>query len=345
LIEVSVRSFRHSLRPVLTLILLGFSYDPAFAQTVEAVGTRALGMGGAFVAVADDSSASWWNPAGLAAGPFLDVAIARNGVAIDGTLPASRTGTWSFTLGTPPFGVSYYRLRITDIAPLDPTAQGRAGREDREAGAAVRSLSLSQFGATVLHTVLTGVHIGSTVKYVRGTARASAVPGPDAVRLDIPELLDLGDDLEGGEGYGTVDLDIGALAVVGALRAGVVVRNLREPSFDGITVPRQVRIGGAFDGEATGMLPLMVSLDADLRGYDAGAGERRVVAIGAEHWVVRRRVAVRGGARFNTIGATDRAVTAGASVAPRAGLFVDGYLVQGGDTGEGGWGVAARVSF
>ena len=340
-----MRSFRHCLRPVLTLILLGFSYDPAFAQTVEAVGTRALGMGGAFVAVADDSSASWWNPAGLAAGPFLDVAIARNGVAIDGTLPASRTGTWSFTLGTPPFGVSYYRLRITDIAPLDPTAQGRAGREDREAGTAVRSLSLSQFGATVLHTVLTGVHIGSTVKYVRGTARTSAVLGPDAVRLEIPELLDLGDDLEGGDGHGTVDLDIGVLAVAGGLRAGAVVRNLREPSFDGITVPRQVRIGGAFDGEAAGMLPLMVSVDADLRSYDAGAGERRVVAIGAEHWLSRRRVAVRGGARFNTIGATDRAVTVGASVAPRAGLFVDGYAVHGGDTGEGGWGVAARVSF
>jgi len=29
------------------------------------VGARALGMGGAFVAVADDASACYWNPAGL----------------------------------------------------------------------------------------------------------------------------------------------------------------------------------------------------------------------------------------------------------------------------------------
>ena len=37
----------------------------AAAQTAEVVGTRALGMGGAFVAVADDPSAVYWNPAGL----------------------------------------------------------------------------------------------------------------------------------------------------------------------------------------------------------------------------------------------------------------------------------------
>ena len=41
------------------------SQRPAFSQSFDLVGTRALGMGGAFVAVADDASATWWNPAGL----------------------------------------------------------------------------------------------------------------------------------------------------------------------------------------------------------------------------------------------------------------------------------------
>ena len=38
---------------------------PVNAQPFETVGVRALGMGGAFVAVADDATANYWNPAGL----------------------------------------------------------------------------------------------------------------------------------------------------------------------------------------------------------------------------------------------------------------------------------------
>src|SRR5687768_9348426 len=90
---------------------------PAAAQRTEVVGTRALGMGGAFVGVASDSSATWWNPAGLAAGPFLDLSLARAVTESRESLPAHRdTATW-FAVGTPPFGFSYYRLKITDIQP------------------------------------------------------------------------------------------------------------------------------------------------------------------------------------------------------------------------------------
>ena len=54
------------------------------------------------------------------------------------------------------------------------------------------------------------------------------------------------------------------LAVAGSLRLGAVVKNVREPEFDApgltpdaaptqITMPRQVRVGAAFDPEsATG---------------------------------------------------------------------------------------------
>ena len=38
---------------------------PVNAQPFETVGVRTLGMGGAFVAVADDATANYWNPAGL----------------------------------------------------------------------------------------------------------------------------------------------------------------------------------------------------------------------------------------------------------------------------------------
>ena len=324
--------------------LLTFAIQPAAAQPFEAMGLRAMGMGGAFVAVANDSSATWWNPAGLATGPFLDLALTRASGESGDALPASRTGLWSFSLGTPPLGVSYYRLRITDIRATSPTAPAEAGREDRAAGVGIRSLSVSQFGATVLHTITTGVSAGATVKYLRGTAHVRDLDGTDAAGA-IADLLDEGDDLSGGDGEGAVDIDVGVLAAMGAVRVGVTARNLREPSFSGRRLERQVRAGAAFDAAAAGGLPLTVSLDVDLRRYAAATGDRRVVAFGGEHWVRPQRVALRGGARFNTAGEQDRTVTAGASVAVRAALFVDGYGAVGAKTGESGWGVAARVSF
>jgi hypothetical protein len=88
------------------LLLVAFVPTPLLAQPVEMVGSRALGMGGAFVAVANDSSATWWNPAGLAAGPFLDVALTRGTFDGSDQRQPARGGTWGFSVGTPPFGLS-----------------------------------------------------------------------------------------------------------------------------------------------------------------------------------------------------------------------------------------------
>ena len=100
-----IKSVSHFLTPFGVFLVLGSA--PAAGQSFESVGQRALGMGGAFVAVANDSSATWWNPAGLATGPFLDVSIGRASGTADTRLPSSRSGVWSFTLATPPLGVSY----------------------------------------------------------------------------------------------------------------------------------------------------------------------------------------------------------------------------------------------
>ncbi len=323
------------------LILLLATSAPAAAQVVETVGGRALGMGGAFVAVADDSSATWWNPAGPAAGPFLDLSLGRAVTGAEGSLPAGRDhGGW-FALTTPPFGFSYYRLRLTDIQPFDPTGSGAPGREERRAGVPVRSLAVSQVGATLLHSLVSGVHLGATLKYVRGTFRASR---EDSL-FDAGDLLDLGDDLEGGDAENRFDVDLGLLAVVGAMRAGLVVRNVTEPEFGEMALPRQARVGAAFDGERAGLGPFMVAVDADVLDYDTPTGERRVVAVGGERWFGLRRLAVRAGARVNTVGAQERTLTAGASYALRAALYVEGHVARGGSDDDRGWGLAARVSF
>jgi long-subunit fatty acid transport protein len=59
---------------LLSFALLGFP-GPARAQTFGGIGTRAEGMGGAFVAVADDASAVYWNPAGIATGATFDLQV------------------------------------------------------------------------------------------------------------------------------------------------------------------------------------------------------------------------------------------------------------------------------
>ena len=94
-------------------------------------------------------------------------------------------------------------------------------------------------------------------------------------------------------------------------------------------------------------LPLTVSLDVDLRlRYQSATGDRRVVAIGRRALGLPKRLALRGGARFNTVGDRGACRDDGVSVgALRPGLFVDGHIVCGGNVDEQGWGLAARVSF
>ena len=314
---------------------------PASAQVVEAVGSRALGMGGAFVAVASDSSAAWWNPAGLAAGPVFDMALARSRVDREAGLPAWRQRTSSLALGTPVIGVSYYRFRITDIRPSDPTAGVDAGRQEEGAGVPVRSLSASQFGVTLVQTVIPGVHAGATLKYVRGTVSSSREEG----RASPAALLDRGEALDASEAEKRFDVDLGVLATAGVIRVGMRLRNALEPTIGAARLERQARVGVAFDPESATGVPLTVAFDADL-GTDTVASEpRRMVSLGAEQWLLNRRLGVRAGARMNTVGARERSATAGASVAVRGGLYLEGHVVRGGSDDERGWGVAARVSF
>ncbi len=133
------------LRAGLTLVLL-IVPAVASAQPFETIGVRALGMGGAFVAVADDVSAIWWNPAGLATGGLFSMAV-------DYESFDERSGTGIFT-GTPPLGLGYVRTRL-------------------------EGLVTHQAGVTLLHTLVEGFTVGGALKFVRGLA--SLDPDDDAL--------------------------------------------------------------------------------------------------------------------------------------------------------------------
>ena len=90
------------------------------AQTFGGVGTRAEGMGGAFVAVADDATAVYWNPAGIATGATFDFQVAfapDSSVFVGASLPV--------------LGLSYYRTEHRAGLPTVSPPQDRQN-EDRK---------------------------------------------------------------------------------------------------------------------------------------------------------------------------------------------------------------------
>src|ERR1051325_8568908 len=90
---------------------------PARAQMFETFGIRAQGMGGAFVALADDATATWWNPAGLATGKLFSLTIDYDWVDDPAEPapfgPARRDAATGFAAAFPSLAVSYYRFRIS----------------------------------------------------------------------------------------------------------------------------------------------------------------------------------------------------------------------------------------
>src|SRR5437868_5182745 len=180
-----------SLRSLAAAALLVAAAAPAQAQLYEAVGTRAQGMSGAFVAVADDATAVWWNPAGLATGALFNMVLERGRVTQPenptASGPARRATTSGFSLAVPSLGLSYYRLRVSQIALTASTDLSDRNRQD--VGGEVRSRALSQIGVTVGQSLWDHLVLGSTLKLIRG--------GQGGTTADMSrDLLDQGDDVQ-----------------------------------------------------------------------------------------------------------------------------------------------------
>jgi hypothetical protein len=319
----------------------------ATAQAFDAVGTRAQGMGGAFVAVADDASATWWNPAGLAGGAYLNAIIerARSQEPADPSTPsgpALRTGTTSFALAYPALGLSYYSLRVSQIARSAATSIGAPQPDRQDQGTVLHSAAVTSFGMTVGQSIGNHVVLGSTLKLVRAGAVVST-ESPQSGALDRADDLDVSRETR-------FDLDLGAMVRFGWLRIGAAVQHIRQPAFgDGdnrIVLDRQARAGvaimkgkfGAFDA-------LTVDIDSDLTTSSTVLGDTRQVAGGAEIWMLRRHFGLRGGLSADTLGDRRTARSTGASVALRSGLFLDGAWTVGSDLQKTGWSVSLRTSF
>jgi hypothetical protein len=284
------------------------------AQTFGGIGTRAEGMAGAFVAVADDASAVYWNPAGIATGATFDLQISsrgESGLFVGASLPV--------------LGASYYRTRELTGLPTVPESPDRQTWGSGEVH--VRTLALSNFGATVVQTVVSGLVIGTTVRAVRGS-------------------------LDAADATTTYDFDAGAMVSVLGMRFGVTGRNLREPTFESgsgtVRLTRQVRVGAALVPRSlpTGVHgPFTLAFDADLTATPDLRGDRRNAAIGGEYWLAGGFLGVRSGFRWSTLGPSRTAVSGGATVRLPRSIFAEGQLTKEKDVEGHTWTVGGRVTF
>jgi hypothetical protein len=322
-----------AVRCLLALLpLLAFARPVGAQQVFESVGERALGMAGAFVAVADDSTAVHWNPAGLAVGRPVGMTIgwyrSQSGNRLGPPVPGPTAGDNRFTsLGTWPLGVSYGRFASSAL------------EADLANGLQVRTLRTSHAGVTVLQTIVEGLVAGATLKYVRGSVAVTPATG-----LTAEDALKEGARAE-AQARGTIDLDFGLMADMERLRVGVTWKNLRSPQFtasDGVvtTLPRQARLGVA-------VLPsdgVTLAMDIDLDTVDLRGDPRRMVALGGESRL-GRRLAVRSGVRWDLEGDRLPVGAAGLSLVVRAGLWLDGHYAQGRSKEDREFGVAFRAGF
>lgn len=321
---------------------------PARAHAQALPGARAAGMADAFVAVADDGSAVYWNPAGLVWGPYfsLQADLARADVNVDGADADRGGGRGSaglVAMTVSPLGISYYRLRSTNVSAPRTAGQEPYGREREWRN--LHTLTTHNVGVTVLQSVGEGLTLGVTGRLVVAKVGAAVA---DARGADMRARLDEASALE-TDGHVRGDIDAGAMVNVGPVRVGLVGRNLIEPEFDAgvgapLTLGREARLGVAWGAGWPGPARVIVAADADLVRRQEASGERRDVAAGIETWWRRARFGVRGGARASTVGDARPIVTGGGSVGVTEVIFVDGYAAFGQEEARG-WGLGARLVF
>ncbi len=130
MLQIRLRPAPGRVVPTLALALLLCAALPASATKFagsfmeDGGGARALGMGGAFTAVADDPSATFWNPAGLADADGRELLLMhaeRFGDLIDRDFAAyAQPVSWNILGGEASgFGVTVIRLGIDDIPFTD----------------------------------------------------------------------------------------------------------------------------------------------------------------------------------------------------------------------------------
>jgi len=227
------------------------------------VGARALGMGGAFVALADDVTAGYWNPAGLAE-TYYPQAAYMHAERFDGIVQFDY-GALAFPLTTrSTLGVSFFRSGVEDIPnTLDAWVDGQPRAEN----VSFFSAADYAFFVSYARSLRDNLTAGATVKVLRRNIGDFASAWGYSVDVgaqwrvgtfvlganiqDLPGMLQSwsvnGEAFAGLEDFGQ-DLPVGGAEIVlpvARLGAGLV----SFPLIENINLTAGLDLDIAFDGQ------------------------------------------------------------------------------------------------
>lgn len=197
--------------------ILGMPGDNAAAFMKIGSGARAIGLGSAFVAAADDVSASFWNPAGLARleGPALAVVDRTPVMDTDYACAAIAAPVWKIGF----IGISGIYYGCGEVPMYDENGLSNGTLSDREA-AVILSYAYK----------INQLSIGANVKYIYQDMSADISMVSDGIGGDVAVLYRMFDNLSVGavlhNKYKIADKDNGDISSESPIniRAGIHYR-------------------------------------------------------------------------------------------------------------------------
>lgn len=313
-------------------VALGFAAVPLLAIAEEGshaaeflshgVGARALGMGSSFVSIADDATATYWNPAGLVQIPRRAFAAmysdsfgtGQGGFLSKGLVEYNFVSYTQQIEGIGNLGISWIRLGVDDIPHttfVDVNGNGRLGDFLDKDGDGVKDPGEWYIDRPEVAGYFSNTDNALLISYARQVHPNFSIGGN--LKLLRQSLFE-----NSGNGFG---LDIGLMLKpldglhIGAMLADATGTQIHWDTDDApvFTRDRRFRFGLSYriSFPVIGKATFGVDVETDREDIETDRGTERVFRFGGEYWLFNV-VALR-------IGAEGARLAAGAGIRLRFG--------------------------
>ena len=302
----------------LCVVVLGFTAAPMRVLAEEGshaaeflshgVGARALGMGSSFVSVADDATATYWNPAGLVqiqrrafAAMYSDsFGATQGGFLSKGLVEYNFVSYVQQIEGIGSAGLSWIRLGVDDIPHttfVDVNGNGRLGDFLDKDGDGVKDPGEWYIDRPEVAGYFSNVDNALFISYARQVHPNLSIGG--SLKLLKQSLFE-----NSGNGFG-VDLGLMLKPIdglhIGAMLTDVTGTQIRWNTDDApiFTRDRRFRFGLSYRiaFPVIGRATLGVDLETDRKDLQTAGGTERISRFGGEYWlfdVVALRIGAEG---------------------------------------------------